>query len=279
VSAGRARVAKTVLVNLAGVATLAVFAFPVYWMFATALKPGRLIQSNPPTWLPLPGTLEHFREAIGRPFFADYVRNSLLVTLSAVLLSLVIATLAALAVGRYGFRGRKAYLLLIMIAQMAPFEALLIPFFIMFRGLDLLNRLPALILVYFIFTMPFTIWVLRGFVMAVPRELEEAAMVDGASRLQAFMRVVFPLLAPGMVATSIFAFVTAWNEYLYAFVFMRDADKFTLPVWLGTFKTAFGTDWGGTMAASTLFTLPVLVFFLAIHRRLTSGLAAGAVKG
>ena len=275
----QARVARTVLVNLAGVVTFAVFAFPVYWMFATAFKPGSLIQSNPPRWLPLPGTLEHFKEAIGRPFFADYVRNSLLVTLSAVLLSLVIATLAALAVGRYGFRGRKAYLLLIMIAQMAPFEALLIPFFIMFRDLDLLNQLPSLVLIYFIFTMPFTIWTLRGFVLAVPRELEEAAMVDGASRMQAFWRVVFPLLAPGMVATSIFAFVTAWNEYLYAFVFMRDNDKFTLPVWLGTFKTAFGTDWGGTMAASTLFTLPVLLFFLAIHRRLTSGLAAGAVKG
>jgi N,N'-diacetylchitobiose transport system permease protein len=135
------------------------------------------------------------------------------------------------------------------------------------------------VLIYFIFTMPFTIWTLRGFVMAVPRELEEAAMVDGCSRLQAFMRVVFPLLAPGLVATSVFAFVTAWNEYLYAFVFMRDADKLTLPVWLGTFKTAFGTDWGGTMAASAMFTLPVLVFFLAIHRRLAAGLAAGAVKG
>jgi N,N'-diacetylchitobiose transport system permease protein len=273
------RRAKAVLVNLAGVAAICVFAFPVYWMFATAFKPARFIQSNPPRWLPWPGTLEHFKEAIGRPHFVDYVRNSLLVTLSAVLLSLAIATLAALAVGRYRFRGRKAYLLMIMIAQMAPFEALLIPFFIMFRGLDLLNRLPALILVYFIFTMPFTIWVLRGFVMAVPRELEEAAMVDGCSRMRAFLRVVLPLLAPGMVATSIFAFVTAWNEFLYAFVFMRDADKFTLPVWLGTFRTAFGDDWGGTMAASTLFTLPVLLFFLAIHRRLTSGLAAGAVKG
>jgi N,N'-diacetylchitobiose transport system permease protein len=270
---------RNALVNLAGAVTFVVFAFPVYWMFATAFKPGRLVQTNPPRWLPLPGTLEHFREAIGRPNFADYVRNSLLVTLSAVLLSLAIATLAALAVGRYGFRGRKAYLLMIMIAQMAPFEALLIPFFIMFRDLDLLNQLPSLILIYFIFTMPFTIWTLRGFVMAVPRELEEAAMVDGATRMQAFWRVVFPLLAPGMVATSIFAFVTAWNEYLYAFVFMRDADKFTLPVWLGTFKTAFGTDWGGTMAASTLFTMPVLIFFLAIHRRLVSGLTAGSVKG
>jgi N,N'-diacetylchitobiose transport system permease protein len=267
------------LVNLAGAVTFVVFAFPVYWMFATALKPTRYIQADPPHLLPWPPTLEHFREAVGRPNFLDYVRNSLVVTLSAVVLSLLIATIAALAVGRYGFRGRKGYLLMIMIVQMAPFEALLIPFFLMFRELHLLNQLPSLIGVYFIFTMPFTIWTLRGFVAAIPPELEEAAMVDGCSRMQAFVRVVFPLLAPGLVATSIFAFVTAWNEYLYAFVFMRDADKFTLPVWLGTFRTAFGTDWGGTMAASTLFTLPVLIFFLAIHRRLTSGLAAGAVKG
>jgi N,N'-diacetylchitobiose transport system permease protein len=166
-----------------------------------------------------------------------------------------------------------------MIVQMAPFEALLIPFFLMLRGLNLLNQLPALILIYFIFTMPFTIWTLRGFVISIPRELEEAAMVDGASRFQAFMRVVFPLLAPGMVATSIFAFITAWNEFLYAFVFMTDEAKYTLPVWLASFRTAFGTDWGATMAASSLFTIPVLIFFLIVQRRLVSGLTAGAVKG
>jgi len=270
---------RNALVNLAGAVTFLVFAFPVYWMFSTAFKPERDILTYTPHPVPWPMTLQHFRDAVARPHFLDYVRNSVLVTSSAVLLSLAIATLAALAVGRFDFRGRKAYLLLVMVVQMAPFEALLIPFFLMLRQLDLLNRLPALVLIYFIFTMPFTIWTLRGFVMAVPRELEEAAMVDGCSRLQAFMRVVFPLLAPGMVATSIFAFVTAWNEFLYAFVFMRDPDKLTLPVWLGTFRTAFGDDWGGTMAASALFTLPVLAFFLAIHRRLASGLTAGAVKG
>jgi N,N'-diacetylchitobiose transport system permease protein len=216
---------------------------------------------------------------VHRPHFGDYVRNSLLVTLSAVLLSLLFALLAAFAVGRFRFRGRKAYLLAVMIVQMAPFEALLIPFFLMLRGINLLNQLPALILIYFIFTMPFTIWTLRGFVISIPPELEEAAMVDGASRFQAFMRVVFPLLAPGMVATSVFAFVTAWNEFLYAFVFMTDETRYTLPVWLSSFRTAFGTDWGGTMAASTLFTIPVLVFFLIVQRRLVSGLTAGAVKG
>jgi len=267
------------LTNLAGLVTFVVFAFPVYWMFSTAFKPTGDILSYTPKFVPWPLTLEHFRAAITRPNFLYYVRNSLFVTLSAVLLSLLIALLAALAVGRFNFRGRRAYLLLVMIVQVAPFEGLLIPFFIMMRQLDLLNQLPSLIMIYFVFTMPFTIWTLRGFVIAVPRELEEAAMVDGASRFQAFMRVVFPLLAPGLVATSVFAFITAWNEFLYAFVFMRDATRYTLPVWLATFRTVFGTDWGGTMAASTLFTLPVLVFFLIIQRRMVSGLTAGAVKG
>jgi N,N'-diacetylchitobiose transport system permease protein len=270
---------RRALTNLAGALAIMVFAFPVYWMFATAFKPTLDIQSYTPKWLPLPFTLEHFSRAVRVPHFADYVRNSLVVTLSAVLLSLLFALLAAFAVGRFNFRGRKAYLLAVMIVQMAPFEALLIPFFLMLRGLDLLNQLPALIMIYFIFTMPFTIWTLRGFVISIPRELEEAAMVDGASRFQAFMRVVFPLLAPGMVATSIFAFVTAWNEFLYAFVFMTDEARYTLPVWLASFRTAFGTDWGATMAASSLFTIPVLVFFLIVQRRLVAGLTAGAVKG
>ena len=270
---------RRTLTNLAGALAIMVFAFPVYWMFATAFKPTIDIQSYTPKWLPLPLTLEHFSTAVHRPHFGVYVRNSLVVTLSAVLLSLAFALLAAFAVGRFNFRGRKAYLLAVMIVQMAPFEALLIPFFLMLRGINLLNQLPALILIYFIFTMPFTIWTLRGFVISIPPELEEAAMVDGASRFQAFMRVVFPLLAPGMVATSVFAFVTAWNEFLYAFVFMTDETRYTLPVWLSSFRTAFGTDWGGTMAASTLFTIPVLVFFLVVQRRLVSGLTAGAVKG
>lgn len=263
-----------------GVASIVfiLFAFPVYWMLATAFKPDEFVLSFSPRWIPIPFTLEHFTEAIAKPNFLSYVRNSLVVTISAVLFSLVIATLAAFSVARFRFRGRKAYLLMVMIVQMAPFEALLIPMFLMMRRVDLINRLPSLILTYFIFTMPFTIWTLRGFVAGVPRELEEAAMVDGCSRFQAFRRVVFPLLAPGLVATSIFAFVTAWNEYLYAFVFMQEAEKYTLPVWLSTFRTAFGTDWGGTMAASALFTLPVLVFFLIVQRRMVEGLTAGAVK-
>jgi N,N'-diacetylchitobiose transport system permease protein len=162
---------------------------------------------------------------------------------------------------------------------MAPLEALLIPMFLLMQDAGLLNKLPSLLLVYFAFTLPFTVWTLRGFVQGIPYELEEAAMVDGCGRFGAFRRVVLPLLGPGIVATSVFAFITAWNEFLYALVFMRDKDKQTLPVWLSTFKTVFGTDWGGIMAASVMYALPALVFFLIVQRKLVSGATAGALKG
>lgn len=255
------------------------FAFPVLWMFVSAVRPqleivqGRIL----PDWSHL--TLANFGTAIHRPFFGDYVRNSLVVTLTTVALAIVVALLAATAIARMRFRGRTAVVLLVMIIQVAPFEALLIPYFLFMRDLQLVNKLPALVLIYFTFTLPFTVYNLRGFILAVPVELEEAAWVDGCSRPQAFWRVVFPLLAPGLVATSIYSFITAWNEFLYAFVLMQDSQRYTLPVWLSTFSSAFGTDWGGTMAAATLFTLPVLIFFLIVQRHLVSGMTAGAVKG
>ncbi|TQS40282.1 carbohydrate ABC transporter permease [Cryptosporangium phraense] len=265
--------------NALAVVVILFFAFPAYWMLRTAFLPTLDIQSDPPVVFPTHPTLDHFGTALSRPFFWTYVRNSLLVTLSAVALSTAVALLASVAVARFRFRGRKAYLVLILAVQLAPFEALFIPYFLVFRQFDLLNRLPALVMVYFVSILPFTIWTLRGFVAAVPVELEEAALVDGCTRWQAFRRVVLPLLGPGLVATSIFGFITAWNEYLYAFVFMRDPQHYTLPVWLATFRTAFGDDWGGAMAGSVLFTLPVLIFFLFVQRRMVGGLTAGAVKG
>ena len=267
------------ILNAVGIAVTVVVAFPVFWMASTALKPTGDILSYTPHVLPWPPTVEHFETAVTRPFFGNYLRNSLIVVSTAVVLSILVAALAALAVARMRWRGRRAYILLILLAQTAPLEALLIPAFIILRDAGLLNRLPALVATYFIVTLPFTIWTLRGFVAAIPVELEEAAMTDGCTRLGAYRRVVFPLLAPGLVATSIFAFITAWNEFVFALVLMQEQTKFTLPVWLSTFRTAFGTDWGGTMAASTLFTVPVLIFFLLVQRRLVSGLSAGAVKG
>jgi N,N'-diacetylchitobiose transport system permease protein len=268
---------RRVIINGIGILVAFFFAFPVYWMVNTAFKNQEQFQTYVPVFIPSP-TLDNFTKALNQPHFLDFVRNSVFVSVSTVLLALIVGFLAAVTLARVRFRGRKSFLLLVAVAQMAPFEALLIPMFLAIKDWGY-NWVPTLIIIYFIFTLPFTIWSLRGFVAGIPVDLEEAAMVDGASRFGAFWRVTLPLLAPGLVATSIFCFITAWNEYLYAYTFMSEEKNYTLPVWLVSFRTNFGTDWGATMAASTLFTLPVLIFFLLVQRRMVGGLTAGAVRG
>ncbi len=267
------------LLNTAGVLVALLFAFPTYWMLTSAFKPSVDLLTPDYDLVPSALTLDNFASAFAKPGFTGHLTNSLIVTLGAVACSLVAGVLAAFPLARLRFRGRKGFLLLVLIAQMAPMEALFIPMFLLMQDAGLLNQLPSLLLVYFAITLPFTVWTLRGFVAGIPFELEEAAMVDGCGRFGAFRRVVLPLLGPGLVATSVFAFITAWNEFLYALVFMRDKDKQTLPVWLSTFKTVFGTDWGGIMAASVLYALPALVFFMLVQRKLVSGATAGALKG
>ncbi|CAL9357134.1 carbohydrate ABC transporter permease [Streptomyces sp. enrichment culture] len=266
--------------HAAATLTVVVCLFPVYWMVATAFKPSRDIQSYEPRLIPQEWTFEHFRTAVQADGFALFWRNSVLVTLGAVVLALVVALGAAYAVARLRWRGRRPFVLAVFIAQMAPWESLVIPVYIISRDTGMLDRLPTLTLVYFMITLPFTVIVLRGFIAGIPPELEEAAQVDGCTRAGAFRRIAFPLLAPGLMATSLFGFITAWNEFTYAnFLIIKQQDSRTLPVWLSSFQTTFGTDWGATMAASTLFALPALVVFLALQRHVTSGLTAGGVKG
>ncbi|WP_214322347.1 carbohydrate ABC transporter permease [Nonomuraea sediminis] len=271
---------RRLALNATAVAVLIVTIFPVYWMFATAFKPTREIQAETPSFWPLHPTLEHFAAAVRADGFWTYARNSLAVTAAAVLFALVVALLAAFAVTRLRWRGRGAFVLGVFAAQMAPWEALLVPMFIIARDTDLLDSLAMLTGVYFMITLPFTIVTLRGFLAAIPAELEEAALVDGCGRAAAFRRVVFPLLAPGLMATSLFGFITAWNEFAFVNVLIIKArDKRTLPVWLSSFRDVFGTDWGATMAAAGLFALPALVLFLFLQRRVGAGMTAGAVKG
>ncbi|MDQ0585156.1 carbohydrate ABC transporter permease [Streptomyces rishiriensis] len=274
-----ARTGRTTL-NAAAVVTVVVCLFPVYWMVATAFTPTRDIQSDSPRLFPGTWTLDHFRTAVGADGFGLFWRNSVLVTLSAVLLALAIALGAAYAVARMRWKGRRQFMLMIFIAQMAPWESLIIPVYIISRDTDMLDRLPTLTLVYFMMTLPFTVIVLRGFIGTIPPELEEAAQVDGCTRPGAFRHIALPLLAPGLMATSLFGYITAWNEFTYAnFLIIKQQDNRTLPVWLSSFQNVFGTDWGATMAASTLFAAPALVVFLLLQRHVTAGFAAGAVKG
>jgi N,N'-diacetylchitobiose transport system permease protein len=277
VSAVRSR-RGTVAANVAGVVVFVLFAFPVYWMVSTAFKPAGQIRTFDISLWPHTLTLENFRTAIHAAGFWTFMRNSLLVSSSVTILAVLVALLAATAVARFRFRGRRAYLLAILIVQMVPLEALVIPMYLTLRDADLLNIVPVLIATYMAFVLPFTVWTLRGFVAALPVELEEAAMIDGASRWGAFWRITFPLMGPGLVATAVFAFIQAWNEFIIALTLMDQGNQ-TLPVWLGTFKTAQGVDWGGLMAGSTLIAIPVVVFAVVLQGRIAGGVASGAVKG
>ncbi|CRK57452.1 Maltose/maltodextrin ABC transporter, permease protein MalG [Alloactinosynnema sp. L-07] len=270
---------QRIALSAAGIVIALLFFFPTYWMFTTALKKSNDILSPAYDLIPLSATLENFATAITRPGFTTFLTNSLIVTLGAVGCALAAGLLAAVPLARMRFAGRRGFVLLVLIAQLAPLEALFVPMYLIMRDADLLDTLPSLLLVYTAFTLPFTIWTLRGFVKGIPIELEEAAMVDGCGRWSVFRRITLPLLGPGLVATSVFGFVTAWNEFLYALVFMRDQSKQTLPVWLASFRTAFGTDWGGIMAASVIYAVPALVFFMLVQRKLVAGSTAGAVKG
>ncbi|NSC23806.1 carbohydrate ABC transporter permease [Streptomyces albus subsp. chlorinus] len=265
--------------NATALVLFVVFAFPVYWMFNTAFKPNGDIISEDPVWFPASPTLEHFSTAVHAENFLTLVRNSVTVTVLAVGLSLVVALAASFALARMRFKGRKGVILIFMLAQMAPWEVMVIAIYMLVRDADMLNSLVPLTLFYTVMVLPLTVITLRGYVAAVPKDLEESALVDGCTRLQAFRRVIFPLLAPGLMATSLFGFITAWNEFPMVLILNKDAEAQTLPLWLSKFQTAFGDDWGATMAAASLFAVPILLLFLYLQRKAVAGLTAGAVKG
>jgi N,N'-diacetylchitobiose transport system permease protein len=265
--------------NALALLVLVVMVFPVYWMVATAFKPGHDILSYTPQWFPAHPTLSNFTDAVHQPFFWDAVKNSVIVVTIVVALSLVLAFLAALALAKFNFYGRRAFIVIILGVQMVPLAALIIPLYIMMSRLNQVDKLSGVIVMYLTFVLPFAVWTLRGFLLGVPKELEESAMVDGTTRFGAFVRILLPLVGPGLVATSIFAFIQAWNEFIIAYVFLHTPEKQTLMVWLASFTTLRGTDWGPLMAGATLCSLPVIVFFLLVQRRIAFGLTAGAVKG
>ncbi len=264
-------------VSVATAAVLLFTLFPVYWMVTTALDPNA--SSGARGLLPSSLGTSNFSFVLGQGGFATFLRNSILVAIGTVVASGALALLAAVAVSRFRFKFRTSVLVMILIIQMVPMEALVIPLFIQVRTLGLLNSLLGLMVVYTGFSLSFAIWNLRGFVAAVPMELEEAAYLDGASWGRMFWSVLLPLVAPGLVATSVFSFITAWNEFIFALTFVNDDSLYTVAVGLRRFFGQYGTDWGAVMAASTIITVPVMVFFVVAQRRLTSGLVSGAVKG
>ena len=266
--------------NAVGLLVFVVMVFPVFWMVSTAFKPTDQITSLTPTWIPLHPTISHFTDAIHRPYFWRDVENSLIVVVATVAISIVLAFLAAIALARFGFAGRKLFVVLVIGIQMLPQAGLIIPLYVVLARYHQVNALSGLIVTYMTFVLPFCVWTLRGFLIGIPRDLEEAAMVDGSTRLGVFVKILLPLMGPGLVATSVFAFITTWNEYIFARVLLNDQSKQTVTVWLSYFLgTSRQTDWGALMAASTLTAVPVVVFFLLVQRRIAFGLTAGAVRG
>jgi N,N'-diacetylchitobiose transport system permease protein len=287
-SAGASRRAKRtrkIALNGTGLIVALLVLFPIFWMVSTAFKPATEIYSLTPHPLPAHPTMGNFSQVINGQAagiglsFWTFLRNSLFVTLTAVVLAAALSLLAAVAVARFRFRLRTSFLIMLLVVQMVPGNALVIPLFLNYRSLNLLDSLSGLVLLYAGLALPVSIWLLRNFVATVPKELEEAAALDGASAARIFWRILFPLVWPGLVAVSTLAFITAWNEFVFALTFLSTQGKYTLPLYVQYFFSKNGANWGSIMAASTLYTIPPVVFFLIVQRRMVGGLVAGSVKG
>jgi multiple sugar transport system permease protein len=253
--------------------------FPFAWMAVSSVKPAGELYAVPPVWWPSVPTLEHYRHVLFASNVPRYFLNSLIISAGSTTLAMALALFAAYGFARYRFAGRRASLAFVLAGQLLPTAAIIVPLFMTLRALGLVNTYLGLILVYMILTLPLSVWMLSGYIRAVPVDLEEAATIDGASRLSVLFRITLPLCAPGIVAVVVYAFVTTWNEFIFALVFAQDSHVKTLPIGLAEFTSEFTTDWGAVMAASMVMTVPVVVAFLALQRAFVGGLTAGAVKG
>lgn len=254
-----------------------VWFFPVYWMIITAVKPRDEIMTTTPVFWPTHLSFDNFIVAVTQTSFLTNLKNSVVVTAISIVLSIIVAFFACAALTLYRFRGRKTIMVFVLAIQMT--SGGIIPQFIIYNQLGLLNKYSGLILAYIAMVLPFAIWNMRGFFLNIPKDIFESAAVEGANDWQILWKITFPLAAPGIVSTSVFAFINAWNDYMIAYTFMKDQSKYTLPVWLSSFSTpTMGTDFGGQMAASVIFSLPVVVFFMLIQRNIMKGVTTGAVK-
>jgi ABC-type glycerol-3-phosphate transport system permease component len=233
----------------------------------------------PPHWLPHAPTLDHYRTVLWASNIPRYFLNSVVISLGSTAIALVLAVFASYGFARFRFRGRRAAQAFVLVGQLLPTAAIVVPLFVILQTLGLVNTYLGLILVYTILTLPLAVWMLTSYFRAIPVELEEAAIMDGASRLAILFRITLPLSLPGVVAVVVYAFVTTWNEFIFALVFAQDASVKTLPIGIAEFMGEFTTDWGAVMAASLIMTLPIVIAFLLLQRLFVGGLAAGAIKG
>jgi len=273
------KIVKYLFVYFSALVVMFVSVFPFLWMLSTSLKRNRDIFSLAPKIIPPVVSFEHYATVFRQSNFPRYFMNSVIIAVATTILGIGVAALAAYAFSRFRFSGKKMLLVMILAVQMFPAVVLIIPLFIVMRRLDLLNTYQGLVITYITFTLPFGVWMLKGFFDAIPNELEQAAMIDGCGRMGAFLRVVLPVAGPGLAATSIYSLIAAWNDFMFAITFINKEEMSTLPMALQSFFGQFTVEWGPVMAASVIFTIPVLVFFLVVQKQLTTGMVKGAVKG
>lgn len=264
-------------------ALLAFAMLPMVWMLITSLKSQFAAIQYPPAWVPRNPTLEQYRQLLSPggelgSQFLRYMLNSLWVSTASTILGVLVAVPAAYAFSRFRFPGRNALFFSVLFRNMFPAVVFLMPLFIMMRWMGLVNTYSSLIITYLTFGLPLSIWLLKGFYDNIPVELEQAARIDGCTRFQAFYLIIMPLSAPGIIATAIYAFITAWNEYVYALTFLNDDSKLTLPVGLQRFFAEYATNWPGLMAASFIMSVPVVAMFLVLQKYFVRALTEGAVK-
>lgn len=278
----RARVRMLIpngFIALAALVLVIVCLFPFLWMALSSVKVLRELYTIPPTWWPKAPTLGNYATVLFRSNIPRYFLNSVVISVGSTGLSLLLAVFAAYGFSRFRFAGKPLLQSFVLVGQLLPTAAIIVPLFVTLRFLGLINTYWGLILVYMIITLPLSVWMLTSYFRAVPVEIEEAAIIDGASRLGVLFRVTLPLSLPGIVAVIVYAFVTTWNEFIFALCFATDSSVKTLPIGLAEFSTEFNTDWGAVMAASMVMTLPIAILFLSMQRLFVSGLTAGATKG
>ncbi len=257
--------------------------FPFYWAFRSSITPDGELFVTPVHYFPAAPTFAHYEQVFGDGQFVRALGNSALVAVTSTVLSLFIGTVGAYALGRFRFKGRLPVMYLILSMTMFPSIAILGSLFDLVRRFGLYNNLISLIITYLVFTLPFTVWVLTSFFQSLPKELEEAAYVDGASPWETLYKVMLPLVAPGMVTTGLLAFIAAWNEFLFAVSFLQTPENRTVPLAIFLFATSSGggyeIPWGAIMAGTVVVTIPLIILTLIFQNRIISGLTAGAVKG
>ena len=261
------------------VTLLVIVVFPFYWMTVTSFKGEDQMRSLVSMFWPSPVVTENYRHLLGKTEFVSWFGNSVIVSVSSTFLATAIGTIGAYALARLRFLGRAFMSSAVLITYLVPPSILFIPLYAQIRTMGLADSLAGLVAAYPSFTVPFVTWLLMGYFGSIPEELEEAAMIDGATRFGAFRRIILPLAAPGVLAAGLFAFTQAWNEFLYALVFISDVKQRTLPVGLSTFITGDVYGWGYLMAGAVLTTLPVIGVYTYLQRYMVEGLTAGSVKG